>query len=80
MKIMAFTNVGMRSQLDSQEPLVEFRHCESGRLVVELPARGKTRALVVVSVKSMSNSVEGRDSMAQVVGELYARWSLGSVG
>ena len=61
MKIMAFTNVGMRSQLDSHEPEVVLRHCESG--MVEFCARGKVRALVMVIVKNTSNMVEWRKCM-----------------
>ena len=63
MKIMAFTNVGMRSQLDSQEPAVVLRHCESGRLV-ELSARGMTRALALVIVKRTSDMVDRKKRMS----------------
>ncbi len=64
MKIMALTPVGTRSQLDSQASLFELRHWESGRLDVVLSARGKTKALVLVTVKSTSNSVERRGRMS----------------
>jgi hypothetical protein len=56
MKIMAFTKLGMRSQVDSQEEFVELVQVESGMVfAVPLLFRGMTWAFVLqIDRKSMT--------------------------
>lgn len=65
MKIMAFTKLGMRSNVDSQEGPLEVVQVESGMvLAVPLLFRGRTIALALPIVNRTVNTIWKRMPMS----------------